>query len=115
MPILQLMYQIVILSKLGTHLRRGYPFSILFKFLILNCNKLHPPKVWERFADDVYYRLKRTHLQNFSHHMNNLHQNIKFTLEEECIGELPLLDTLLKLNNEKISVLVYRKPTNTDQ
>ena len=43
----------------------------------------HPPKVWERFVDDVYSILKRTHLENFFHHINNLHQNIKFTMEEE--------------------------------
>ena len=44
---------------------------------------LHPPKVWERFVDDVYSILKRTHLKNFFHNINNLHQNIKFTIEEE--------------------------------
>ena len=49
---------------------------------------LHPPKVWERFVDDVYYILKRTHLEKFFHHINNLHQNIKFTMEEESNGEL---------------------------
>ena len=76
---------------------------------------LHPPKVWERFVDDVYSILKRTHLENFFHHINNLHQNIKFTMEEESNGELAFLDTLLKRNNGEISVLVYRKPTHTDQ
>ena len=76
---------------------------------------LHPPKVWERFVDDVYSILKRTHLENFFHHINNLHQNIKFTMEEESNGELAFLDTLLKQNNEEISVLVYRKTTHTDQ
>ena len=30
---------------------------------------LHPPKVWERLVDDVYYILKRTHLENFFHHI----------------------------------------------
>ena len=76
---------------------------------------LHPPKVWERFADDVYSILKRTHLENFFHHINNLHQNIKFTMEEESNEELAFLDTLLKRNNGEISVLVYRKPTHTVQ
>ena len=74
---------------------------------------LHPPKVWERFAD-VYSILKRTHLENISHHINNLHHNIKFTMGEESNEELALLDTLLKLNYGKIFVLVYRKPTHTD-
>ena len=69
---------------------------------------LHPPKVWERFVDDVYSILKRTHLENFFHHINNLHQNIKFTMEEESNGELAFLATLLKRNNGKISVLVYK-------
>ena len=55
---------------------------------------MHPPKVWERFVDDVYSILKRTHLENFFHHINNLHQNIKFTMEEESNGELAFLDTI---------------------
>ena len=49
---------------------------------------LHPPKVWERFPDDVYSILKRVHLENFFHHIINLYQNIKFTMEEESNGEL---------------------------
>ena len=76
---------------------------------------LHTPKVWERFVDDVFSILKRTHLENFFHHINNLHQNIKFTMEEESNGELAFLDILLKRNNGEISVLIYRKPTHTDQ
>ena len=76
---------------------------------------LHPPKVWERFVDDVYSILKRTHFENFFLHINNLHPNIKFTMEEESNGELAFLDTLLKQNNEEITALVYRKPTYTDQ
>ena len=76
---------------------------------------LHPPKVWEQFFDDVCSILKRTHLENFFHHINNLRQNINFTTEEESNGELALLHTLLKRNNGEISVLVYRKPTHTDQ
>ena len=48
---------------------------------------LHPPKVWERFVDDVYYILKRTHLENFFHHINSLHQNTEFTMEEETNRE----------------------------
>ena len=36
-------------------------------------------------------------------------------MEGESNGELAFLDTLLKQNNGEISVLVYRKPTHTDQ
>ena len=35
-------------------------------------------------------------------------------MEEESNVELAFLDTLLKQNNGKISVLIYRKPTHTD-
>ena len=76
---------------------------------------LHPPEVWERFVNDVYRILKRTQLENFFHHINNLHQNIKSTMEEERNGELAFANTLLKRNNGEISVMVYRKPAHTDQ
>ena len=36
-------------------------------------------------------------------------------MEKESNEELAFLDTILKRNNGKISVLVYRKPTHTDQ
>ena len=75
---------------------------------------LHPPKVWERFVDDVYSILKPALFENLFQQINNLHQNIKFTMKEESNGELAFLDTLMKRNNGKISVLVYRKPTHTD-
>ena len=76
---------------------------------------LHSQKVWERFVDDVYSILNCKHLENFFHHSSNLHENIKFTMEEQSNGELAFLDTLLKWNSGKISVLVYRKPAYTDQ
>ena len=76
---------------------------------------LRPSKVWERFVDDGYSILKYTHLESFFHHINNLYQIIKFTMEEESNGKLAFLYTLLKQNNGRISVLVYRKPTHTGQ
>ena len=75
---------------------------------------LHTPKVWERFVDNIYSILKSTHFENIFHHINNLHQNIKFTMEGESNGELAFLDSLLKRNNGKITVLVYRKSTHSD-
>ena len=48
---------------------------------------LHPPKNWERFADDLYFILKRTHLENFFHRIDNLHQNSKFIMEEKSNGD----------------------------
>ena len=76
---------------------------------------LDPPKFWEQLVDDVYSIIKSTHLENFFHSINCLHQKVKFTMEVEGNGELALLGILLKRNNGKISLLVYRKPTHTDQ
>ena len=76
---------------------------------------LYFPKVWERIVNDVYFILKRTLLKNFFHHIGNLHQDINFTMKEESNGKLAFLHTLLNWNNEKISVLVYRKAKHTDQ
>ena len=76
---------------------------------------LHPLKVWIRFFNKVYFILKPAHLENFFHHTNNLHQIIKFTMQEESNGELLFHGALLKHNNGKISVLIYGKPTDTGQ
>ena len=70
----------------------------------------------KKFGNNIswyYFILKRTHVENFFHHINNLHQNIKFTIEIK--RELAFVDTVLRLNNEKISVLAYGKPIHTDQ
>ena len=76
---------------------------------------LHPQKVWQQFFDDVCYILKRTHLENFFNHINNLYQNIKLAVDEESKGELVFLDPLLNRNKEKIAIWVYRKRTHTDR
>ena len=55
-----------------------------------------PPKVLEQFVDDVYFILKGRYLANFFNHINNHHQYIKFTVEEESNGELTFIDTIVK-------------------
>ena len=100
---------------------RGPAFSITAEIYmqahegIAISTAIHPRKGWKQFADHVYFILKCTYLENFFQHINNLHQNIKFVMEEEYNGEIALLDNLLKQNNGKISVLVYRKLTYIDQ
>ena len=49
-------------------------------------NPLLPPKVWERFLEELYSIVKRTHLEKLFHHISNFHQNIMFTMEEEGNG-----------------------------
>ena len=76
----------------------------------------NPPKVWERFVDDVFLIIKKSSLEGFFNHVNGLHDQIKFTIEKETDNRLPFLDTLIKRNDDgSIYILVYRKPTHTDQ
>ena len=56
---------------------------------------IDPPKVWESFPIR-----KRTQLENLFHQISNLHQKIKFTMEEESNEELAFLDTLLKWKDQ---------------
>ena len=90
-------------------------FMLMFEDVALTTTD-HSPKVWERHVDDCFLIIKELHLNMFFHHVNNLHPQIKFTMEREENGCLPFLDTLIKRNADKsISVSVYRKPTHTDQ
>ena len=49
--------------------------------------------IWRRLFDDVYSLFNRTHLENFFYHINNLDQNIKFTIQEESNGKPAFLGT----------------------
>ena len=71
------------------------------------CKNLETICRWCLFHSQTYTlgKLFPTHQQSSS----------KFTMEEIRNGKLAFLDTLLKRNNGKVSVLVYRKPTHTNQ
>lgn len=74
------------------------------------------PKVWDRYVDDVYAEMKKTHIRQFLRALNSFHPNIKFTMEEENGGRLPFLDVLAVRNeNDEIEFDVYRKPTTTER
>ena len=77
----------------------------------------HPPKVCERHVDGVFFIIKKSYLNDFFEHVNNLHPKIKFTIEKENDSCLPFfLDTLIKRNqNGSLSIFVYGKPMHTDQ
>ena len=71
---------------------------------------LHPLKVREQFVDDIYSILKHMHLENFFHHFNNLHQNVKFPVEEESIDNTSeKLQRILK--SHKIRSTFYTEST----
>lgn len=76
----------------------------------------HLPKVWFRYGDDTFTIMKKTYVELFSDHLNQVNHNIKFTREEEDHGKIEFLDSDIKrCNDSHLELSVYRKPTHTDQ
>ena len=73
------------------------------------------PTIWFRYVDDVFTLFKTKDSANqFLQFLNDCHNNIKFTIEFEENGQIPLLDTLLKrIDEQNFSTSVYRKKTFT--
>ena len=76
------------------------------------------PKLWVRYVDDILEIIKKSSVQQLTDHINQIDKSgsIKFTYEEEEQGRIPFLDTLIvRKEDGSVKVLVYRKPTHTDQ
>ncbi|KAK5650471.1 hypothetical protein RI129_001500 [Pyrocoelia pectoralis] len=67
------------------------------------------PKCWFRYVDDTFVIWPHgSHtLDDFLQHLNNIHSNIKFTMETENNNELPFLDTLIKKHVDGKLILHY--------
>ena len=53
------------------------------------------PKHWRRFVDDVIAVVKVSVVNELLMHLNSRHENIRFTMEVEEDGRLPMLDVVL--------------------
>ena len=76
------------------------------------------PKNWFRYVDDTFvvWQHGKDSLLEFLAHLNNIHSNIKFTMEIESNNKLPFLDVLVyKKETGDLGHSVYRKPTHTDR
>ena len=75
----------------------------------------HPPKFWGRYIDDAGVVIEKEHEEELFCHINQIHPNIKFTIErEDENNSLPMLDLRLSREGNRISTDIYRKPTHTD-
>ena len=76
------------------------------------------PKLWLRYVDDVLEVINKNAVSKLTDHINQVDQSnsIKFTYEQEKDGTIPFLDTLIvRKSDGTVKLLVYRKPTHTDQ
>ena len=86
-------------------------------------------KMFKRFLDDIFMRFRGTQqqLHAFFDEINKIHPSIKFTIShttqnnEKCDfcdskgDSIPFLDTQCKIQNKKIIVDLYKKPTDRNQ
>lgn len=71
---------------------------------------------WYRYVDDVLtcFIGTETQLNQFIELINNLHPNIKFTIEREIDNSIDFLDLTIKKENNKHNFSIFHKPTHTD-
>ena len=68
---------------------RGPPLSIVAEIYMQATETTvlttigHPPKVWERYVDDVLSITRKSNLHDFFQHINSLHPKTKFSMETE--------------------------------
>ena len=84
--------------------------------MLNRCPSTFRPIFYKRYVDDTIalFRSKEA-AERFLEYINNLHSNIKFTIEYEQDNQLPFLDILIKRTDQGFTTNVYRKKTFTGQ
>ena len=99
-----------------------YPISVIVANLVMESieNKMlkdfaSPPRIGLRYIDDTFVVLKKTEVASFHKFtsINNMEDNIKFTVEQEVENAIPFLDVLIIRNHGQLITKAYKKPTHT--
>lgn len=71
---------------------------------------------WYRYVDDILTCFIGTNrqLSKFLNFINNIHPNIKFTIEEEINNSINFLDLQISKINHKHEFSIFHKPSHTD-
>ena len=69
--------------------------------------------IFERYMDDIIQEIKIQDIQAKLSQINQLHPNLKFTIEIEENGRLPFLDMEICHVGNSLSSTWYLKPTDT--
>jgi len=81
-----------------------------------NNDNLKYIKYWYRYVDDILCLWTGTidQLNEFLTFINNIHKNIKFTLEVDSNHSINFLDLKITIENNRHVFGIFRKPTFTD-
>ena len=75
-----------------------------------DCPLEFKPKLYKRYVDDTVLIFdNQQQASNFLNYLNDKHDNIKFTLDQESDNKMPFLDTIFDKTSTSFSI--YRKPT----
>lgn len=87
--------------------------DIVMEELLKKCydNLSCKPRFLTKYVDDLFGIVKESAIQSTLEELNNFHHQIRFTVDIECNGKLPYLDTLLIRDSNTITFDWYQKPT----
>ena len=57
-------------------------------------NAANPPKVCDRYVDDVFSNMKKDVVSSFHDELNSIDPHISFTIEHENDGHIAFLDII---------------------
>ena len=100
----------------GTHMSCPYSDFAMSKFNTAALQYHYQPTLWKRFRDDIL-KIWTHGSDTFESFLDDLNQidstgKIKFTIQVQDEDVIEFLDLKLKLENSKIAVVVFAKPTN---
>ena len=70
---------------------------------------IDPPKLWLRYVDDTFAKLKKVMVEAFLEHLNRQHRRIKFTREIEQDKKLAFLEILVHVLADRSTKLSLQK------
>ena len=71
--------------------------------------------LWLYYIDDTFTAINKDEIINFHEHRNRQNAHIQFTKEIEENGKIAFLDCSVTRDNNKLRMIIYRKPTNADR
>ena len=74
---------------------------------------IEPPKIWLRYVDDTFSKIKRMYLNSFLEHLNSQHRRLKFTTEIMENNKISFLQALVHvLEDRTTKISIFRKATH---